>query len=381
MQRTAKNGATPASPIAPPDPLQSAKDAGLRYVTDAKPGLTRKRHGRSFRYFDTEGKPLKDVATLARIRSLVIPPAWKDVWICPSSNGHLQATGRDASRRKQSRYHPRWREVRDETKYERMLSFGAMLPGVRQRVEHDISQSGLSQTKVLATIVRLMETTCIRVGNTEYARKNHSYGLTTMRNRHVRVDGADITFRFEGKSGVEHTVDVHDRRLAKIIQRCQDIPGYELFQYVDDAGERHTIDSSDVNTYLREISGQDFTAKDFRTWAGSVAACALLRELEPFASPTQAKKNLVGVIKDVASQLGNTPSVCRKCYVHPAVLDIYLNGGMEAAFRRKMGRGNSKSSKSLQKEERALMHLLELSVRPAKHRQQTASYSSRSALS
>jgi DNA topoisomerase-1 len=381
MQRTAKNGATPASPIAPPDPLQSAKDAGLRYVTDAKPGFTRKRHGRSFRYFDTEGSPLKDAAVLARIRSLVIPPAWKDVWICPSSNGHLQATGRDARRRKQSRYHPRWREVRDETKYERMLSFGAMLPGVRQRVEHDISQSGLAQTKVLATIVRLMETTCIRVGNTEYARKNHSYGLTTMRNRHVHIDGADITFRFEGKSGVEHTVDVHDRRLAKIIQRCQDIPGYELFQYVDDAGERHTIDSSDVNTYLREISGQDFTAKDFRTWAGSVAACALLRELEPFASPTQAKKNLVGVIKDVASQLGNTPSVCRKCYVHPAVLDIYLDGGMEAAFRRKVRSGISKPSKSLQKEERALMHLLQLSMRPAKRRRQTASHSSRSALS
>jgi DNA topoisomerase-1 len=381
MQSTAKNGATPASLIAPPDALQSAKNAGLRYVTDAKPGFTRKRHGRSFRYFDTEGKPLKDAATLARIRSLVIPPAWKDVWICPSPNGHLQATGRDARRRKQSRYHPRWREVRDETKYERMSSFGAMLPAVRQRVEHDISQSGLSQTKVLATIVRLMETTCIRVGNTKYARKNHSYGLTTMRNRHVHIDGANITFRFEGKSGVEHTVDVHDRRLAKIIQRCQDIPGYELFQYVDDAGERRTIDSSDVNTYLREISGQDFTAKDFRTWAGSVAACALLRELEPFASPTQAKKNLVGVIKDVASQLGNTPSVCRKCYVHPAVLDIYLNGGMEAAFRRKMQRELSKSSKSLQKEERALMHLLELSVRPAKRRQQTASYSSRSALS
>jgi DNA topoisomerase-1 len=367
MQSTAKNGATPEAPVTP-DPVQSAKDAGLRYVTDAKPGFTRKRHGKSFSYFDVDGKPLKDAATLARIRSLVIPPAWKNVWICPSSNGHLQATGRDARGRKQSRYHPRWREVRDETKYERMLAFGAVLPGVRQRVEHDISQAGLSQTKVLATIVRLMETTCIRVGNTEYARKNHSYGLTTLRNRHVRVEGANVTFRFEGKSGVEHTVDVRDRRLAKIIQRCQDIPGYELFQYVDDAGERHTIDSSDVNTYLREISGQDFTAKDFRTWAGTVAACALLRELEPFESATQAKKNLVGVIKDVASQLGNTPSVCRKCYVHPAVLDVYLNGGMEAAFKRKMERELSKSCQSLDREERALMHLLELSMRPAKRR-------------
>jgi DNA topoisomerase I len=369
MQSTANNGGG-SVPAITTDPVQSAKDAGLRYVTDAKPGYTRKRHGKSFRYFDVDGKPLKDAATLARIRSLVIPPAWNEVWICPSSNGHLQATGRDARGRKQSRYHPRWREVRDETKYERMLAFGAVLPGVRERVEHDISQPGLSQTKLLATIVRLMETTCIRVGNTEYARTNHSYGLTTMRNRHVRVEGATVTFRFEGKSGVEHSVDVHDRRLAKIIQRCQDIPGYELFQYVDDAGERHAIDSSDVNAYLREISGQDFTAKDFRTWAGSVAACALLRELEPFASATQAKKNLVSVIKDVASQLGNTPSVCRKCYVHPAVLDVYLNGGMETAFKRKMQRALSKSSKLLQREERALIHLLELSMRPAKRRPQ-----------
>jgi DNA topoisomerase-1 len=368
MQSTAKNGATPASPVTPDDPVQSAKEAGLRYVTDAKPGFTRKRHGKSFRYFDVDGKPLKDATTLARIRGLVIPPAWKNVWICPSANGHLQATGRDARGRKQSRYHPRWREVRDETKYERMLSFGAVLPGLRQRVEHDISQPGLSQIKVLATIVRLMETTCIRVGNTEYARKNHSYGLTTMRNRHVQVNGANISFRFEGKSGVEHTVDVHDRRLAKIIQRCQDIPGYELFQYVDEAGERHTIDSSDVNAYLREISGQEFTAKDFRTWAGTVAACALLRELEPFKSATQAKKNLVGVIKDVASQLGNTPSVCRKCYVHPAVVAIYLDGGMEATFKRRIRGDFSNSCKTLQREERALMHLLEVSMRPAKRR-------------
>jgi DNA topoisomerase-1 len=370
MQSTAINGG-PVPAIIPAittDPVQSAKDAGLRYVTDAKPGFARKRHGKSFRYFDVEGKPLKDAATLTRIRSLVIPPAWKDVWICPLPNGHLQATGRDARGRKQSRYHPRWREVRDETKYERMLAFGAVLPFVRERVERDISQPGLSQAKVLATIVRLMETTCIRVGNTEYARRNHSYGLTTMRNRHVHVDGAKVTFRFEGKSGVEHSVDVHDRRLAKIIQRCQDIPGYELFQYVDEAGERHTIDSSDVNAYLREISAQDFTAKDFRTWAGSVAACALLRELEPFASATQAKKDLVGVIKDVASQLGNTPSVCRKCYVHPAVLDVYLNGGMQAAFRRKMQLQLAASCRSLQPEERALMHLLELSMRPAKRR-------------
>jgi DNA topoisomerase-1 len=249
-----------------------------------------------------------------------------------------------------------------------MLSFGTVLPSIRQRVELDISQSGLSQTKVLATIVRLMETTCIRVGNTEYARKNHSYGLTTMRNRHVQINGANVTFRFEGKSGVEHVVDVHDRRVARVIQRCHDIPGYELFQYIDAAGGRHTIDSSDVNTYLREISGHEFTAKDFRTWAGTVAACALLRELEPFASETQAKKSLVGVIKDVAAQLGNTPSVCRKCYVHPAVLKTYLDGSMKDTFTRKKQRDLARSCKLLQPEERALMHLLEVSMRPAKRR-------------
>jgi DNA topoisomerase-1 len=368
MQTAKKKGAVPDAPINPADPVQSAADAGLRYVNDSKPGFTRKRHGKSFRYFDLDGQPLKDTAALARIRSLVIPPAWKNVWICPLSTGHLQATGRDARGRKQSRYHLRWREVRDETKYERMLSFGTVLPSIRQRVELDISQSGLSQTKVLATIVRLMETTCIRVGNTEYARKNHSYGLTTMRNRHVQINGANVTFRFEGKSGVEHVVDVHDRRVARVIQRCHDIPGYELFQYIDAAGGRHTIDSSDVNTYLREISGHEFTAKDFRTWAGTVAACALLRELEPFASETQAKKSLVGVIKDVAAQLGNTPSVCRKCYVHPAVLKTYLDGSMKDTFTRKKQRDLARSCKLLQPEERALMHLLEVSMRPAKRR-------------
>lgn len=355
-----------SSPDAAPE--QSAKDAGLRYVSDRQPGIARRRHGRSFRYIDPDGKPVRDAATIARIRSLVIPPAWRDVWICTSPNGHLQVTGRDARGRKQSRYHPRWREVRDETKYERMLDFGSTLPQVRAKVEEDLSQPGLSRTKVLATIVRLMETTSIRVGNEEYARTNHSYGLTTMRNRHVKVAGSAIEFHFEGKSGVKHTIDIHDRRLAKIVQRCQDIPGYELFQYLENDGTRHSIDSADVNEYLRSISGKDFTAKDFRTWAGTVTACRLLRETEPFEHESDAKKNVVQAIKTVAAHLGNTPSVCRKCYVHPAVLESYFDGAMPAIFTRRMPSKFSKACKTLQRDERALIQLLHRSLRASQRR-------------
>jgi DNA topoisomerase-1 len=248
-----------------------------------------------------------------------------------------------------------------------MLDFGSTLPQVRTRVDEDLSQAGLSRTKVLATIVRLMETTSIRVGNEEYARTNHSYGLTTMRNRHVKVGGSAIEFHFEGKSGVKHTVDIHDRRLAKIVQRCQDIPGYELFQYLESDGTRHSIDSADVNEYLRTISGKDFTAKDFRTWAGTVTACRLLRETEPFEHESGAKKNVVQAIKTVAEHLGNTPSVCRKCYVHPAVLEAYFDGAMPAIFKRRMPSGLSKVCKAMQRDERALIQLLHRSLR-ASHR-------------
>ncbi len=341
------------------DPVQSAKEAGLRYVSDAKPGIVRKRSGKGFRYIDVDGKPMRDPETLARIKSLAIPPAWTNVWICPNPKGHLQATGRDAKGRKQSRYHPRWREVRDETKYERMLAFGAALPTIRERVERDLAAPGLPREKVLATIVRLMETTLIRVGNVEYARENHSYGLTTMRGRHVQVHGSTVTFKFEGKSGVRHTIDVNDRRLAKIVQRCQDIPGYELFQYIDENGEHHTVDSSDVNDYLREASSSDFTAKDFRTWAGTVLACMTLRELEAFGSEAEAKKNVVRAIESVAERLGNTPSVCRKCYVHPAVLDCYLSGTMVELFKEWVAKEVADSSNALRQEEFALLHLLE----------------------
>jgi DNA topoisomerase-1 len=339
------------------DPAQSAKEAGLRYVTDAQPGILRKRRGKGFSYVGPDGKTVRDKETLARIRSLVIPPAWKDVWICTHPKGHLQATGRDARGRKQSRYHPRWREVRDETKYERMLVFGTVLPEIRERVEHDLSLPGMPRAKVLATIVRLMETTLIRVGNEEYARENHSYGLTTMRNRHAQVKGSTVVFRFQGKSGVRHAIDIHDRRLARIVQRCQDIPGYELFQYVDSEGERHSIDSADVNEYVREISRQDFTAKDFRTWAGTVCACMLLRDFEAFDSETQAKKNVVAAIKEVAARLGNTPSVCRKCYVHPTVLDCYLKGALQEKIKRRKGSPMS-APHVRDEEESALLRLL-----------------------
>lgn len=340
------------------DPVESAKAAHLRYVTDTRPGIRRKRHGKSFTYTDSDGKTIREKETLTRIRSLVIPPAWTDVWICPVANGHLQATGRDARRRKQSRYHPRWREVRDETKYERMSLFAQTLPTIRERVDHDLALPGLPRERILATIVSLMESTFIRVGNAEYARENKSFGLTTMRNRHVEVNGSHITFSFQGKSRVHHTVDLQDRRIAKIIRRCADIPGYELFQYLDADGTPHTVDSAEVNGYLQSITGQYFTAKDFRTWAGSVLACDLLREFEPFTSATEAKKNIVEAIKGVAQRLGNTPAVCRKCYIHPAVLETYLDGTSLETAKRRLDEEIAEHTHALREEESTLLHLL-----------------------
>ena len=347
------------------DPVESAKAAGLRYVSDTAPGIRRKRAGKGFYYVDAEGKRVRDTETLARIKSLVIPPAWTGVWICPNPKGHLQVTGRDARGRKQSRYHPRWREVRDETKYERMIVFGAALPMIRERVEQDLALPGLPRAKVLATIVRLMETTLIRIGNQEYARQNGSYGLTTLRNKHVDVDGYTVTFHFQGKSRVQHTVDITDRRLARIVQRCHDIPGYELFQYVDKDGTRHSVDSADVNEYLREISGQEFTAKDFRTWAGSVLACESLWDLEKFESETEAKKNVVKVIKQVAARLGNTPSVCRKCYVHPVVPDCYMSGALLEGVKRRAVDQEEEEPAALRRQEEALLKLLRRQVEKA----------------
>jgi DNA topoisomerase-1 len=340
------------------DPVESAKSAGLRYVTDARPGIRRLPHGKTFRYQTADGKPLRNNETLARIKSLVIPPAWRDVWICPIPNGHLQATGRDAKGRKQSRYHPRWRQVRDETKYERMMLFGAALPAIRKHVDRDLALPNMPRAKILATIVRVMETTFIRVGNEEYARSNHSYGLTTMRNKHVEIEGSTIHFTFQGKSGVRHAIGLRDRRLARILERCRDLPGYELFQYVDESGEPRSIDSSDVNNYLQDIANEHFTAKDFRTWAGTVLACEMLQQFEPFESETQAKKNVVRAIESVAERLGNTPSVCRKCYVHPAVIDSYLGGDMMKALEAQVKTEVSHDVAGLREQELALMHLL-----------------------
>ncbi len=347
------------------DPVESARAAGLRYVSDARPGIARKKTRNGFRYVMPDGAPVRDAETLGRIKSLVVPPAWKDVWITTHANGHLQATGRDVKGRKQSRYHPKWREVRDETKYERMMLFAEALPLIRARVEEDMKRPGLPREKVLATIVRLMEATLIRVGNAEYARDNGSYGLTTMRNKHVEVTGSTITFSFQGKSRVHHTIDVEDRRLARIVRQCADIPGYELFQYLDAEGERHTIDSADVNEYLHTITGQHFTAKDFRTWAGSVLASMMLREIGPFETATQAKKNVVQAITAVAAKLGNTPSVCRKCYVHPAVLEAYLGGltpNEAERAKEKLDEEIARHAHALRDEETALVELLQQRV-------------------
>jgi DNA topoisomerase I len=310
------------------EPREAAREAGLRYVDDAKPGLRRKRSGKGFRYLDAKGAPIRDEAEIERLKSLAIPPAYTDVWICPNPNGHIQATGRDEKGRKQYRYHPRFREAREASKFHRIMAFAEALPGIRARIDADMGRRGLPREKVLATVVHLLETTLIRVGNDDYARSNKSYGLTTLRDPHVKVEGAEMRFRFKGKSGKEWSVSVRDRRVARIVKACQDLPGQELFQYLDDEGERRDVTSSDVNAYLREITGEDFTAKDFRTWAGTVLAALALREFEAFDSETLAKKNLRTAIESVASRLGNTPTICRKCYIHPEILGCYLEGGL-----------------------------------------------------
>ena len=307
------------------DPVASAKSAGLRYVNDCQPGLRRKKCGKSFRYLDSAGQPIRDKSITRRIQSLGIPPAWQEVWICPWENGHIQATGRDAKGRKQYRYHPQWRAVRDEAKYERMVSFGRMLPSLREKISHALKLPGFPREKVLAIIVRLLETTLMRVGNEEYARANQSFGLTTLRHRHVQISGDEVQFQFRGKSRVQHALKLHDRRLASIIKRMRDLPGQELFQYVDEAGERHAVSSEDVNEYLRTLTGEDYTAKDFRTWAGTLEAARALLELESYETPAQAKKNVDEAIKVVAGKLGNTPRICRNCYVHPLLIEGYLD--------------------------------------------------------
>ena len=342
------------------DPEVSAERAGLRYVNDNAPGIRReKSEDGTFRYFHPSGKEVTDEKTLKRIRSLAIPPAYESVWICADAGGDLQAPGGDARGRKQYRYHPRWREARDETKYSRMMAFGDALPRIRARVDHDLGLRGLPREKVLATIVRLLESTMIRVGNEEYAKLNKHYGLTTLRNRHVDVDGAAVHFHFMGKSGKKHSIDVRDRKLAAIVKKCRELPGQELFQYIDEEGQRRSVDSSDVNAYLREISGEDFTAKDFRTWAGTVLAAMALEEYEAVGSLAQAKKNVVRAIESVAQRLGNTPSVCRKCYVHPAVIDMYFEGSLLETLQEVTQATLRDAASELKPEEAAVLGLLQ----------------------
>lgn len=333
------------SPVVPPHASpaaakRSARRAGLRYVTDQSPGIRRVRRGSRFEYVSPRGAPIRDERTLRRIASLVIPPAWEDVWICPNPRGHLQVTGRDARGRKQARYHPEFRAVRDEAKYDRVLTFAAALPRLRRTIRRHIALPGMPREKVLAAIVSLLEKTLIRIGNDQYAKENRSFGLTTIHNRHAKVNGSKITFRFLGKSCVMHEIDLDSPKLARIIRKCQDLPGQELFAYLDGEGKHRDVKSQDVNAYLQEITGQPFTAKDFRTWAGTVLAAQALKEFEQFDSQTQAKKNVGRAIENVAQRLGNTKTVCRKCYVHPVILDSYMDGTLvqqlEARAEREM---------------------------------------------
>lgn len=340
----------------PADPYESAKIAGLRYVRPEGPGIGRQKSGRGFRYIGVDRKPVHDPDELKRINSLVIPPAWSNVWICPSKNGHVQAAGRDARGRKQYRYHPLYRSVRDATKFARMAAFGEALPGIRKQVAHDLELTGLPRQKVLSTVVRLLETTCIRVGNEEYAKENHSYGLTTLRGKHVEISGCQLRFHFRGKSGLDHDIELTDRKLASIVRKCQCLPGSELFHYVEPDGSVSRICSEDVNDYLREITGQDFTAKDFRTWVGTGQAILHLESMGPCSTESQIKKNVLEAVKAVAGKLGNKPSTCRKYYIHPAVLESYSDGSL---FETITDCAENQASGSLRREEMCVLKLVQ----------------------
>src|SRR4051794_2980079 len=326
-------GGTSCMPVLDPESRrEAAREAGLRFSSDARPGISRRRSGRGWTYRDVDGSVIRDPDVLARIRSIAIPPAWTDVWICPDPRGHVQATGRDARGRKQHRYHVEFRSTRERAKYDRMLTFARLLPGIRERVDADLARPGLPREKVLAAVVRLLELTLIRVGNDEYARLNRSFGLTTLRDRHAEIKGERIRFKFRGKSGVMQDVSIRDRRLARVVGRCQDLPGQELLQYVDDDGEVRDIQSDDVNGYLREITGEDVTAKDFRTWAGTVLTYRALMALQPGETEREARKNVVAAVRQTAESLGNTPAVARRSYVHPEVLQAYLDGSIGEAL-------------------------------------------------
>jgi DNA topoisomerase-1 len=340
------------------DPKDAAEFAGLRYVSDARPGIHRKKAGNGFTYGRADGSRLSEPSVLNRIRTLAIPPAWTEVWICPWADGHIQATGRDAKGRKQYRYHARFREIRESTKYEHVVAFADALPSIREKVREHMALRGLPREKVLATVVQLLESTLIRVGNDDYAKQNNSYGLTTLENRHVAVAGNEVRFRFTGKSGKQWSLRVRDRRIAKIIKACQELPGQELIQYVDEEGKCRDVTSTDVNDYLREITGKDFTAKDFRTWAGTVLAAMALNELESFDSAAQAKRNLRAAIEKVSARLGNTPTICRKCYVHPEVLSSYMDGNLVLELKSEAESELRSGIESLKPEEAAVLTLL-----------------------
>jgi DNA topoisomerase-1 len=341
------------------DPVAAA---GLRYSTDDRPGITRRRAGKGFAYQAADGTPIRDEETLERIRGIVIPPAWTDVWISPWPNGHVQATGRDAKGRKQYRYHPRFRARRDESKFERMIAFARTLPTIRARVDEDLAKPGLPREKVLAAVVRLLELTLIRVGNDEYARLNRSFGLTTLKDRHARIEGSRVQFRFRGKSGKEHEVGLRDRRLAGVVKRCRDLPGQELFQYVGDDGEPHDVASQDVNAYLAEIA-PGVTAKDFRTWAGTVLAWRALRSIGEGRTDREKQKNVAAAIQATAENLGNTPSVARSAYVHPAVVDAYLDGRLRSALVEAAEATDTAPGATDPDEERAVVALLRARLR------------------
>jgi DNA topoisomerase-1 len=326
-----------------------AQAAGLTYVNDNDPGITRATKGDGFAYRDAKGKMVTDAATLDRIKALVLPPAWTDVWISADPHGHIQATARDQRGRKQYKYHPKWREQRDETKYARMAAFGRALPRLRKRVDADLSARGLTREKVLAAVVRVMEMTLIRVGNDEYARQNKSFGLTTLRDRHVKFKGSSAIFEFNGKSGKSHRTGIRDRRLARIIKACQDVPGQRLFQYIEADGARHAVTSTDVNAYIREATGGDFTAKDFRTWAGTLDCARRLVEAGAPESATEAKRMIASCVRETAGNLGNTPAVCRSSYIHPAVLDQFADGRLKDDFRPRPGDGEKALLKFLDK--------------------------------
>jgi len=339
---------------------QDIEAAGLHFISDSQPGIRREPGSDGgFRYFSPKGDEITDEKTLTRIKALAIPPAYEDVWISPSPSGYLQATGRDAKGRKQYRYHPHWRESREETKFEHMMSFGAALPLIRRRVEADLARPGMPREKILATIVKLLETTLIRIGNEQYAKENEHYGLTTLHDEHVDISGSTLHFHFVGKSGKEHTIDLKDKKLAGVVAHLHHEPGQEVFQYTGPDGVRHSIDSADVNAYLHEIAGSEFTAKDFRTWAGTVLASLALQEFESFGTKTQARRNVTAAIKSVSQRLGNTPAVCRKSYVHPAVFEMYLDGTMLEALKQRTEQEFAETLHSLKPEEAAIMALLE----------------------